>query len=108
MELLEADYIGILLPDKFDHFWFMAGGAFLFGDVFIEASDIPGKQAQCVGGLFGTEVFPGVKSQETVDIGPAKYQSDKREQGPAAAGREEEGCNKEGQNDQQQQREYQT
>ena len=94
VELLEADYVGLLLPDKFHHFGFVAGGAFLFGDVFIKASDIPCKDTQCVGGLFRPEGFPGVKSQETVNIGPAKHQGDEWEQGPAAAGRKEEACDK--------------
>ena len=102
VELLEANDVGILLTDEFQHFGFMAGGAFLFGDVIVKTADIPGEYAQCMGRFRGSKAIAGMEGPEAMYIGPAEYQGYQGYQGPAPAGGEEKAKDNEDQHDQEQ------
>lgn len=106
IKFLEANDIGVLCADEFQHFRLMTGFAFLFGDVIVKTADVPGEYAQCMGRFCGLKAIAGMEGPETMDIGPAQYQSYEGHEGPAAAGGKEKAENKEGQYDEEQEGKY--
>jgi hypothetical protein len=57
--------------DKVQHFFAVSGSAFFLCDPFVEAADVPGQDAQAVGGFVLAEAVARVEGQEAVDIRPA-------------------------------------
>ena len=106
IKFLEANDIGVLRSDEFQHSGSMAGSAFLFGDIIVKTADVPGEYAQCMRLFCGLKAVAGMEGPEAMDIWPAEYQGGKGHEGPAAAGGKEKAENKEGQYDEEQEGKY--
>jgi hypothetical protein len=106
IKFLEANDVGVLGPDEFQHFGSVAGSAFLFSDIVVKAADIPGEYAQCMRWFCSLKAIARMEGPEAMDIGPAEYQGDQGHEGPAAAGGKEKTENKEDQYDKEQKGKY--
>jgi hypothetical protein len=67
----------------------MSRSTSFFGNGLVEAADIPGHQPERMRSFLQIKTFPGVHGQETMDIGPADHQGNKRNQGPGPMGGKE-------------------